>query len=94
MSLPLTLTPLYPSHPLSPSLPPTHRKARMRELERKALVLAKKTDSDMAKMGRDDALRDLAAEKVSTYVHTIIFCLILCLCLFHFFLSSVFVHVF
>ena len=43
----------------------------MRELERKALVLAKKTDSDMAKMGRDDALRDLAAEKVRTYVRII-----------------------
>ena len=36
----------------------------MRELEKKALLLAKKTDSDMARMGRDDALRELAAEKV------------------------------
>ena len=37
----------------------------MRELERKALLAVKKTDAEIARMGRDDALRDIATEKVS-----------------------------
>ena len=43
----------------------SHRKTRMRELERKALLAVKKTDAEIARMGRDDALRDIATEKVS-----------------------------
>ena len=41
------------------------RKERMRELEKKTQLLAKKSDSEIKRIGMTDAARDLAAEKVT-----------------------------
>jgi hypothetical protein len=42
------------------------RKTRMRELEAKGLLLAKKTDSEVAQAAREEAIRRLASEKIDS----------------------------
>jgi hypothetical protein len=42
------------------------RKMRMRELEARAAVLAKKTDEEVAQAAKEDAIRRLAAEKIDS----------------------------